>query len=130
MKLSLVRSLYKRGFGRQQVIDIFRFIDWVLRLPEEIDKRFRHEMLNFEENQKMPYISSVERIGMEIGRQDGLKEGLKEGAAVVFLRLLQRRFGPLSVSIHDTVKSADIASLELWSDKIFDAKSIEEIFAN
>ncbi|MEO5372338.1 MAG: DUF4351 domain-containing protein [Magnetococcus sp. DMHC-1] len=133
MKLTLVRSLYKRGFSRQQVIDIFRFIDWVLRLPEEIDKRFRHEMLNFEENQKMPYISSVERIGMEIGRQeghqDGLKEGLKEGAAVVFLRLLQRRFGPPSAVIHDTVKSADLASLELWSDKIFDAGSIEEIFA-
>ncbi|MBF0141688.1 MAG: DUF4351 domain-containing protein, partial [Magnetococcales bacterium] len=86
-------------------------------MPEDIDKRFRHEMLNFEENQKMPYISSVERIGMEIGRQ--------EGAAVVFLRLLQRRFGPPSAVIHDTVKSADLASLELWSDKIFDAGSIE-----
>ncbi|MBF0138514.1 MAG: DUF4351 domain-containing protein, partial [Magnetococcales bacterium] len=68
-------------------------------------------------------------IGRQEGHQDGLKEGLKEGAAVVFLRLLQRRFGPPSAVIHDTVKSADLASLELWSDKIFDAGSIEEIFA-
>ncbi|MBF0134847.1 MAG: DUF4351 domain-containing protein [Magnetococcus sp. DMHC-1] len=126
IKLSLVRSLYKRGFSRQQVIDIFRFIDWVLRLPEEIDKRFRHEIHDMEENQNMPYISSVERIGMEIGRE----KGRQEEAVNILLRLLQRRFGPLSKGIHDTVEAADLASLEQWSDKILDAGSIDEIFAS
>ncbi|MBF0136633.1 MAG: DUF4351 domain-containing protein [Magnetococcus sp. DMHC-1] len=124
-KLTLVRSLYKRGFSRQQVIDIFRFIDWVLNLPKNIDKQFRHEILEFEENQKMPYISSVERIGEETGR----KKGRKDGIAEVLLRLLQQRFGPLPKSLHDTMKTANLTTLKQWSDKILDAKSIDDIFA-
>ncbi len=39
-KTEIVRSLYTRGFNRQQVVDLFRFIHWVMRLPVELDAAF------------------------------------------------------------------------------------------
>ncbi|MBF0138485.1 MAG: hypothetical protein H7833_03475 [Magnetococcus sp. DMHC-1] len=63
IKWMLIRKLYNCGFNRQQVIDLFRFIDWVLHLPDKLAKQLQTEIVAFEEKQKMPYISSVERIG-------------------------------------------------------------------
>ena len=79
VKLHLIRSLYLRGFSRQQIVNLFRFIDWVLRLPEEADSQLWKEITDFEENRKMPYITSVERIGMERGIQIGEERGIQIG---------------------------------------------------
>ncbi|MBF0192538.1 MAG: hypothetical protein HQL99_15580 [Magnetococcales bacterium] len=49
------------------MIDLFHFIDWVLRLPKALDDQLVMEIIEFEESQKMPYISSAERFGHETG---------------------------------------------------------------
>ena len=36
-KRDLIRSLYRRGYARQEILELFRFIDWVLALPEGLD---------------------------------------------------------------------------------------------
>ncbi|MEO5369680.1 MAG: hypothetical protein H7833_06340 [Magnetococcus sp. DMHC-1] len=59
-KKRITRMLYERGFNRQQIVDLFRFIDWVLSLPEELDNQFWVNLSHFEENKKMPYITSCE----------------------------------------------------------------------
>ncbi|MBF0140192.1 MAG: hypothetical protein HQL74_07925 [Magnetococcales bacterium] len=89
----------------------YRFIDWVLSLPAEADNRFWEELSHFEENQKMPYITSVERIGEEkgrllgiqIGEQRGIQIGEQKGEAAILTRLLQRRFG----AVPDWVREKD-----------------------
>ena len=86
---------YPLGFSRQKIIDLYRFIDWVLSLPSELDEQFWEELSNFEENQEMPYITSVERIGEERGILIGERSGEKKGEAKILARLLQRRFGDL-----------------------------------
>ncbi len=58
-KLRLVRRLYERGFARQDVLELFRFIDWVLALPQELDQQFRHEVSQIEEEYRMPYVTSI-----------------------------------------------------------------------
>ena len=37
-KLALAKSLYRRGWGRDDILELFRFIDWMLRLPEELGR--------------------------------------------------------------------------------------------
>ncbi|GAB0056273.1 hypothetical protein SIID45300_00578 [Candidatus Magnetaquicoccaceae bacterium FCR-1] len=59
-KRRLIRRLYEQGYDRQQVIDLFRFIDWVLHLPKALAEQLGMEIIAFEKNQKMPYISSIE----------------------------------------------------------------------
>ena len=54
-KLHLIKSLYQRGWQRQDVLELFRFIDWVLELPGELEKRLWKEVQSSEEGQKMRY---------------------------------------------------------------------------
>lgn len=120
-KIKLIRSLYQRGFSRQQVIDLFHFIDWVLHLPKEADEQLREEIVNFEESQKMPYISSVERIGEE--------RGIQKGEATMLTRQMQRRFGAVPEWVSEKVAKADLPSLEEWGLRVLDAQSLDEVFA-
>ncbi|MBF0435540.1 MAG: DUF4351 domain-containing protein [Magnetococcales bacterium] len=121
-KRRLIRGLYQSGFNRQQVIDLFRFIDWVLYLPEELDDRLLAEIATFEENQKMPYITSVERIGMRKGHRDG--------EATILTRQLQRRFGTIPDWANEKLAKAEPPSLEEWSLRILDAQSLDDVFSD
>ena len=78
-KFAILRRLYNQGYNREQIVGVFRFIDWLLALPPELEHRFLAEVEAFEEENKMPYISSAERIGEERGLQRGLKQGLEQG---------------------------------------------------
>ena len=78
-KFQLVRELYEQGYNRQQVSQLFLFIDWLLKLPAELEQPFWDELHAYEEEVKMPYITSVERLGIQKGLQQGLEQGLQQG---------------------------------------------------
>ena len=78
-KLFLIRRLYERGYSRSDVLQLFRFIDWVLQLPEEVEAMVWQEVQVYEEEQRKPYITSVERMGFRQGLQQGMQEGLQQG---------------------------------------------------
>ncbi|HBE20650.1 MAG TPA: cytosolic protein [Cyanobacteria bacterium UBA11149] len=73
-KLILTRRLYQKGYGREDIINLFSFIDWVMSLPEELEQEFWQELRNFQEEQRMPYITSVERIGIRKGIEESQGE--------------------------------------------------------
>ncbi len=76
-KLTLVQLLYERSYSREMVIQLFRLIDWMMILPEELKRQFKTEVYNYEEKKKMPYITSIEQIGLEKGEQTGLVKSAK-----------------------------------------------------
>ncbi|MBI5591206.1 MAG: cytosolic protein [Deltaproteobacteria bacterium] len=78
-KLRFVRSLYDRGWTREKIIGLFHFIDWIMRLPDNLEDRLWVEIHKIEEEGKMQYISSVERIGYKRGLDEGKAEGLTQG---------------------------------------------------
>ncbi|MEK7989889.1 MAG: DUF4351 domain-containing protein [Thiotrichaceae bacterium] len=43
---------------------------------------------------------------------------------------LTKRFGTLPELLQERIKQADVEQLELWSDLILTASSLEEIFGN
>lgn len=57
------------------------------------------------------------------------EEGVQEGEVALLKRVLQRRFGELPFIYEQRIASANAETLLKWSDKIFDAKTLEEIFA-
>jgi len=63
-KFSLVKRLYERGYDREDILKLFRFIDWLLALPEELEDDFDQALAEYEEDRKMPYVTSVERAGI------------------------------------------------------------------
>lgn len=78
-KWKLTKLLYEQGWSKQRIIDLYRVIDWIMRLPSELDNRLREGILELERRRTMTYLSSIERIGMEIGMQKGLEQGREIG---------------------------------------------------
>lgn len=80
----------------------------------------------------MRYVTSVERIGIERGREQGMELGMEQGqrkmAIDVLTRLLARRFGSLSPVVRKHLEEANLEQLDLWTDRILDAPSLEAVF--
>jgi hypothetical protein len=60
-KFALMRRLYEQGYERQDVLNLYRFIDWMLELPAGLEREFRQDIEQLEQERQMIYISSIER---------------------------------------------------------------------
>ncbi len=60
----------------------------------------------------------------------GHQEGRQQGAAALLLRLLERRFGPLTGRARKRVQEAEIAHLEQWGMRLLDARNLADVFAD
>jgi predicted DNA-binding ribbon-helix-helix protein len=80
-KLRLVRGLYERGFSAKDVRELFRLIDWLMVLPPALNNMIWQDMHKIQEERRMPFVTSIERL-MECR---GLRAGIES--------LLRVRFG-------------------------------------
>jgi len=78
-KRNLLLGLYQCGLTRKEILEFFGLVDWILALPATMEYALWKELTRFEKEKKMPYITSVERIGRKRGHKEGVKEGHKEG---------------------------------------------------
>ena len=78
-KFRLYKLLYERGYDKQDILELTRFIDWVMVLPDDLQLRFDETITAYEEERRMQYVTSFERIGMEKGRQQGMLQGMQQG---------------------------------------------------
>jgi predicted transposase YdaD len=129
----MVRQLYERGYNRQQVLDLFRFIDWVLNLPESLKREFWQELRTFEEDRRMPYITSVEEIGFERGIEQGIERGIErgieQGEKSLIIRLLTRRLRPevMPEALLTEVESLPLLQLETLGEALLDFQSLSDL---
>ncbi len=86
-KLHLAKMLYQRGYSKQDVLNLFRFIDWIMALPEEMEDSFDQKIIEYKEERKMRYVTHIERKGIE--------KGFQQEAYKLLARLLKKRFGVL-----------------------------------
>jgi hypothetical protein len=123
-KLRLVRGLYERGLKREDVQQLFRFIDWMMELPEGPDKQFWHEMQQYEKEKQMPYVTSIERLALQRERAEGLREGLLKGLALS----LALKFGPGAKKLMTRVRRIkDVAALDALYRTVETASSLDEV---
>jgi len=115
----LIKRLYKSGCEKQDVIWLFDFIDWVMALPEELEEQLWIEIQKIEEEEKMEYISSVERIG--------IKRGIQQGTMKLLSRQIARRFQVSPDSVHPMFAGLTTEQLEELGELFVDAKSLDEI---
>ncbi len=123
-KLAITRRLYDLGYSPEQVRLAFRFVDWLLRLPDELRTQFAQELRTFEEERQMTYITSIEEIGIEKGRIEGRAEGLIEGIA----GMLDLKFGDAAQSVIAEIQTiTDLETLERLKAAIKPAQSLDEV---
>ena len=96
-KWTLIRQLYERGYARQDILHLFRFIDWLMALPQELEQALWQDIQAYEEAERMTYVTSVERFGIQQGLEQGLEQGLQQGQIMrgreAILDVLETRFG-------------------------------------
>ena len=63
-KLSLVKRMYELGYSRDKILQLFDLIDRLMALPPNLDLNFKTELKQFEDDKKMAYITSIERLGI------------------------------------------------------------------
>lgn len=79
IKVALIRRLYTKGFTKETVLKLFEFIDWLIALPENIELEYANEIQNLEEDTKMAYMTSIERLGFKRGFEQGIGQGVEKG---------------------------------------------------
>jgi hypothetical protein len=76
-KLRLVKMLLLSQMSKDDIRTLFRLIDWIMTLPSEFAEAFRNEIHQFEEENRMEYITSIERIGERKGLLQGIEFALE-----------------------------------------------------
>lgn len=128
-KRRLVRLLYARDWTRQRILDFFSVLDWMMRLPRELEQRLWQDVENIEGERKVKYVTSVERLAIERGLEQEPENGRAQGSASILLHLLNRRFGPPSADVTLRLSLATPEQLEIWAGRVLDAGRIDEVFA-
>lgn len=119
-KLDLTKSLYRRGYDRSQVIALYRFLDWVMTLPDELARAYVDAMDDFEREQKMTYLSYAERLAQEKGFEQGIEQGVRAGRIQAIVRQLQRLFGPLAEEDQAAIEGLPTPQLDHLSEDLLD----------
>ena len=127
-KLSLTRRLYDQGYGKDDIIQLFRFIDWVMSLPRELEKRLDHEIEAIETERGMQYVTGIERRALERGVKQGIEQGIQRGEVGLFRSLLSQVFGEIPASIEKRVETASSDQIKAWIPRVLSAETLEDVF--
>ncbi len=111
LKWDLTRRLYGIGFGKAEILELFRLVDWLMKLPKELEARFRRQLYEFEQKQVMAYVTSIEQNGIERGIEKGQLMACRENILV----LLEARFGTVPDDVRKRVNAEeDLLRLKAW----------------
>lgn len=127
-KLSLVKGLYKRHWKPEDVRQLFRLIDWMMDLPDDLEEAFRQDVYTYEEEKHMPHVVTIESMAIEKGRAEGLRKGREEGLREAIAVALEARFGQRGLKLMSKIKAIQEAkALRELARAINTAKTLDEI---
>jgi Domain of unknown function (DUF4351) len=113
--------------SRSDVLNLFKFIDWAMILPEGLKKAFWEDLKTYEEDRQMPYVTSVEQIGFDRGLHVGGEEGAIRQAQSMLLRQLTRKIGAMSNQTLDQINALSIKQMESLSEALLDFSAIDDL---
>jgi hypothetical protein len=120
--LSKVRELKDATQLRQflRFLTFFRLIDSIMPLPEEMEASFRNDLHQFEDENQMEFMSSIERHGFKKGREEGLLEGIELA--------LDAKFGHVGRKLLPKIRSlGGLDELREFAQFLTTAKTLPEV---
>jgi predicted transposase YdaD len=104
--------------GVEAIARVLRYIS--LTTPVEAD-RLRDFAARIGPGAEEAFMTLGERL---------LEQGRTQGQAALLLRLLGRRFGPISAEAQARIEHADTSELETWGDRVLSAATLEELLGD
>ena len=122
-KWNLARLLYEKGYNRKEIVDLYKVIDLMMALSEDLQLSFDQKFANYQEERKMPLVTNIERRAIEKTRKETQKETRKQDIT----KLLQVRFGDIPQSLLENINQIDDTSfLEQIFVSAINISSLEE----
>ncbi len=127
-KREFILQMQKSGLSNETLFRIHKFIEWIMVLPEALDKQLYHEIKQLEEPEEMSVFTIAEREGMKKGRKEGLKQGMEKGQVIGLQNaieiLMEAKFGRVEPSFRS--KLTKINSFKKLKDILFELqKSVD-----
>jgi len=111
-KLELTKRLYKQGLGKDYILNLYKFIDWIMALPPELELKYHQAIEEMEEELEMAYSTTAERVGQRR----------------LTLSLFERRFDDVPEIYRLKIQQAALESLVEWCSRLQSAKTVEAVF--
>ncbi|MEW6491880.1 MAG: transposase [Cyanobacteriota bacterium] len=102
-KWKLVRRLFERGYDRDDIRKLFRLVDWMMTLPEELQRGFEEQLSRYQEERQMPLLSRMELRAMQRGALQNAREAVIE--------VLEIRFEVVSPELIEAVNQIEDISV-------------------
>jgi hypothetical protein len=80
-KVRLIRSLYERGFLRNDVQKLFRLINWLVILPKALEDAVWRDVVAIQKEKQVEHLTVIEQIWLEKGTAEGMAKGVAQGIA-------------------------------------------------
>jgi hypothetical protein len=114
-KMTLVRGLYERGYTKNQILELFRLIQWMMVLPKPLEISFKQEFKRIQEEGRVPYITDIEL------------DGMVKNARKLVVAVLNVRFGVVPAEINERLEAIeDLDVLEELHRQSILIASVEE----
>jgi hypothetical protein len=121
-KQKLIFDLYHRGFTRHEITNLFRFIEWVVKIPDDLQTKLEDEIYKYEVRNNMPYLSNMERRAIERGTQKGLEIGLQQGLQQGILSnitlIWETKFGAVSRTVKSQLSKLSSEQCQTLTTKL------------
>jgi hypothetical protein len=88
-KKYLLVLLFQKAYNKTRIRAVFKFIDWIMRLPEQLEKRIEEDILREQGEKPMAYVTSWERRAEKRGEEKGWEKGREEARKETAKRMLQ-----------------------------------------
>lgn len=116
-KKELFQALYEANYTEQDILELFRFLDWVMALPENLEKQFNDFSTQYEEEKGMPYVTSIERFGIEKGILEQARKSVVDALRTRFKRVPQSLVKMLQ-SIEDAKLLSNLLKQAILADSL------------
>lgn len=131
MKFRLTKLLYERGYSKNRILSLYRYIDWMMALPPKLEDKFTEDLTAYEEANKMSYVTNAERYLYRKGMKEGMEQeqqatlrGLLNGVKMG----LQLKFGAKGLELLSEIRKIDdVDTLYAIQEAIVDVESPSEL---
>ncbi|MBS3026409.1 MAG: hypothetical protein HCA25_04730 [Dolichospermum sp. DET50] len=114
-KWNLTRLFYEKGYNRKQITDLYKVIDAMMALSEELQLSFEEKLATYQEKRKMPLLTNIERRTIERTEKKNI------------IKLLQVRFDDIPENLIASINQIDDTSfLEQIFVSAINVSSLEE----
>lgn len=115
-KIRLTRLLYKKGFKKEEILELYHFLDWIIQLPDELESDYNEAVEEIEKEHKVEYITTAERIG------------IRKGSREILERLLMWKFKKIPNSFTEKLEKGTRENMLKWTDRALTSNRIDEVF--